>query len=79
MARIQFEVSEDKLREIDQLRDDMGVSTRTELFNYALTLLKWALREEQLGRVVASLDESTGKYKQLEIPRVNRLIGKRAV
>ena len=78
MTRIQFEVSENKLEEINQLKEQMGLHTRTDLFNYALTLLKWAIKEEEKGRIIASIDEEQGTQKQIEIPRVERLIGKRA-
>jgi len=77
MARIQFEVSDNKLEEIDQLKEQMDLHTRTALFNYALTLLKWALKEQEKGRIIASIDEEQGTQKQIEIPRVERLIGKR--
>lgn len=76
LTRIQFEVEEDKLKEIEELQEAIGARTRTDLFNYALTLLKWALEEEEKGRIIASIDEEAGKYKQIEIPRIKRFMGK---
>ncbi|MFQ6056242.1 MAG: hypothetical protein ACE5J3_09725 [Methanosarcinales archaeon] len=38
------------------------------MFNYALTLLKWAIREREKGNRIASIDEKNGKYKEIEMP-----------
>ena len=39
-----------------------------ELFNNALTLAKWAVRETEQRRAILSLDETTGKTRELMMP-----------
>lgn len=68
IVRIQFELPKDKADEIEKLMQDAGVPTKKELFNNALTLLKWALRETKRGNSIASIDEKHGKYRELQMP-----------
>jgi len=68
IVRNQFEMPEDKAKELDVLLKDYGVSTKKELFNNALTLLKWAIKETRSGRYIASVDEKSGKYRELHMP-----------
>jgi hypothetical protein len=66
--RIQFEISNNRLKELEALMDAAGVNTKKELLNNALTLLEWAIEEERKGRIIASLDEQTKKYRELVMP-----------
>lgn len=44
-----------------------GLRTNKELLNNALTLLKWAARERSRGRTIASVNEQTGNYNELDM------------
>ena len=68
IVRLQFEVDEGRLAEIDRLMKMAGVRTRKEFFNAALTFLRWAMLERRQGRVIASVDENQRVYKELEMP-----------
>ena len=68
LIRIQFEMPEEKVNEIQNMMDEAGVKTRREFFNNALSLLAWAIRERQTGRTIASINESEQKYKELYMP-----------
>ena len=68
IARIQFEMPEDKARELDVLMQETGVQSKKELFNNALTLLKWAIKETRNGNSIAAVDEKHGKYRELQMP-----------
>ena len=67
-TRIQFELPEDKVRDLEELMKEAGISTRKDLFNNALTLLEWIVKEKKSGRIIASIDEENGKFKELVIP-----------
>ena len=56
MCRVQFELPEKKLQELECLMEEVNVSTKRELFNNALTLLEWASKECKRGRIIASVD-----------------------
>ena len=45
--RVQLELPEDKVREIDSLMADAGISTRKLYIEYALATLKWALNQSR--------------------------------
>jgi len=66
--RTQVEVHPDNRKVVDQLMTDGNFKTYEELFNTALTVLYWCLKEVNSGRIIASLDEQTGKYKELSMP-----------
>ncbi len=57
-ARINLEFREDKLDEIERLQAIGGLSTRKELFENALTLIKWSMRAKQAGKSVGFLGEN---------------------
>ncbi len=68
MIRIQFELPEEKVEELDTLMKEAHITTRKDLFNNALTLLEWAIKERKTGRTIASVDEDNKKYKELVMP-----------
>ena len=70
--KIQVEVPSENARPIDRMMEENHISSYKELFNTALTVLFWCLKEVKNGRIIASLDEETGKYKELSIPAFER-------
>jgi hypothetical protein len=73
IVRIQFEMPEDKAKELDALMNEIGVQTKKDLFNNALTLLKWAIKETKRRRSIASVDEKNGKYRELQMPALSNV------
>jgi hypothetical protein len=55
-------------KELDQLRIDCGLDSMTELFNYALTVLWWAVCNLRKGRKIVSIDHEKGTYKEIHMP-----------
>lgn len=66
--RIQFELPKEKVQELEELMKVAHISTKKELLNNALTLFQWAINEKRLGNVLASLDESEQRLKELIMP-----------
>lgn len=66
--RIQLDLDEPGVERLNELREKTGIRTYKELFNNAITLLDWAVRQRQEGRIVASLDETNMNYKELQMP-----------
>jgi hypothetical protein len=66
--RLQIDLSPAQIHELERLMALCEVPTKKDLFNTALTLFKWATDEVARGRVIASLDEETQKYKELSMP-----------
>lgn len=52
---------------------ELGISTKKDLFNQALTLLEWAAKERKTGRIIASVDETNEQYKQVLLPALERV------
>lgn len=80
VQRVQFDIPEERLKELDSLRAELGLETRKDLFNNALTLLEWAVEEIKSGRVIASIDESSDSYREMHMPifsAIKRVLKKR--
>lgn len=65
--RIQFDIPEDKLAELDELKDRLGIKTRAALLNDAITLFKWAINERQTGNIIAAVNEKEDTYKEIQM------------
>ena len=67
--RIQFELTDEKAKELDEFMSVIGVTTKKDLFENALSLLEWVVKEIQLNpnRVIGSIDEEKDTYKELQM------------
>jgi hypothetical protein len=68
MTRIQIELSEQANLELEALMEEVGLRTKKDLINNALTLLEWAIRARQEGWRIVALNEKEGKLKELVLP-----------
>jgi putative intracellular protease/amidase len=68
VTRIQFDLPDSKVEELEKLMLAAGIHTKRELFNNALSLLEWAIRQRKEGRVIASINESSKSYRELSTP-----------
>jgi hypothetical protein len=68
MKRIQFELPEEKVAELERLMDESGIKTRKDLLNNALMLLEMAIKERKEGRTLVSVDEKKNRYKEVLMP-----------
>jgi hypothetical protein len=66
-TRVQFNVPDHKLAELDEMQDKLGLSTRKDLFDNAMTLLRWAIQEKERGRTITAVGEE-GSQRELVMP-----------
>ena len=71
-VRMQFELPEPRAQELDALMVRCGISTKKELFNYALSILEWAVNEFEKGNDIATLNKDTETYQTLMMPIFKR-------
>ena len=70
--RIQFEIDKEQLEAIHSLRDNAGLKTNKSLFNMALALFEWAVKEKKEGRIIASADKEMKTLREVVIPVLSR-------
>jgi hypothetical protein len=70
-TRVQLVLPAERVRMLDQLAAEAGLATRKDLFNNALALLNWAVREVKRGRVIASVDEDAQRFTELQMPMLD--------
>jgi hypothetical protein len=73
VIRLQIEIDEAQMRELESLAELSGVRTKKDLLNNALTLLKWAARQRMEGYSIQSVNQSEGIVKELEMPLLETL------
>jgi len=76
VTRVQFELPNDKVRQLEGLTEETNIRTKKELINNALTLLEWAVKEKRLGHEIASIDEKENVYKELIMPALSNVTEK---
>ena len=64
---ILFMVPEDKLRRFELIKINSGIELPQDLINEALTLFEQALLECKEGRIIVSLNEKTGGFKEFKM------------
>jgi metal-responsive CopG/Arc/MetJ family transcriptional regulator len=69
--RVQLDLPERQVAELDGLMKETGVATRKDFFNQALSLLIWAIKEKREGRIIASVDEAHKHYREVVMPALN--------
>jgi hypothetical protein len=65
--QITFDMPQEQLEALEELRVACGLQSTTELWNNALTFFAWALNEERSGRVVASIDSKASSYQPVSV------------
>jgi len=67
-ARFNLELAPEAKGVVNHLMKETGLRTQAAVFENALALLSWAVREASRGRIIASLDEATKQYAELHMP-----------
>jgi hypothetical protein len=57
---------------LQELKKSTGLSQWQDLFSEAITLLSWAVRQRQEGRIVASMNEKEENYRELQMAALER-------
>ncbi len=73
MVRIQLDLPDEQVKEVDRLMKKTGLTTRKDLFNNALTLFQWAVKAKEVERIIASMDEQGGTAKELVMPALENV------
>jgi hypothetical protein len=66
--RVQIDFAESEMEEIDELVQKCGLATKKDLFNNALTILRWAVRQVESGHDVAAIDRNSERFLILTMP-----------
>jgi hypothetical protein len=70
-TRVQLDMSPNELQRLNWVMEVCDLGTRKELFNVALTLLEWAVKETNDGRRIASFDDRTNDRLILSMPALS--------
>jgi hypothetical protein len=66
--RVQLELSDQQVKHLESLMKETRISTKKDLFNYALTLFEWAVNEKKDGKLIVAFDPHEERYKEMVMP-----------
>ncbi len=69
--RLQVEMDEDGMHELESLMQECGIRTKKELFYNTLTIFKWAVSKRKAGREIAAVNPDSGQYIELDMPALS--------
>lgn len=70
-VRVQLDLPQTQVKELDFLMEQTGVSTRKDFINNALSLLVWAIKQKKQGRIIAAVDEEGKTYQEVIMPMLD--------
>ncbi len=73
MVRIQLDLPDEQVAELDERMAETKLRTRKDFFNNALTLFDWAIKQKKAGRTIAAIDESQEIVKELLMPALENV------
>ena len=76
-TRLQIDLDDLTRDQIEELMQSMGLTTKKQVFEYALEALQWMIDEAQSGRSIGSIDVENDQYFELVMPRL-RSVRKKA-
>jgi hypothetical protein len=76
--RLNFEFSEERINDLRALQTETDSDSMKELFNNALTMLEWAVREVKNGNEIAAVNDAQRVYRVLITPLLERVARKNA-
>ena len=74
--RMNFEMPEERVSELKALQTETGSESMKELFNNALTMLEWAIREVKRGNEIAAVNEGESVQRVFVTPLLERVAKK---
>ncbi|MDC8015851.1 hypothetical protein [Tahibacter soli] len=72
--RVVLELSDSRILALEEAQRKLDLSTRKELFNYAVGLLEWAIKQRELGRVIMVGEHDSKTYIEMSMPALDRII-----
>jgi len=70
--RLNFEFSEEKIKELKDLQRKSGCTSMKDLFNNALSIFEWTVDQAAKGNEVAAINEGEKYYRILSAPVLQR-------
>ena len=70
-VRIQIEIDEDRMQELESLMQECDMRTKKELFNNAIALFKWAVNKRKSGSEIVAVNPEAGEYVKLDTPTLS--------
>jgi hypothetical protein len=68
VSRLQIDVRPALMARFNRLLALGELSTQRELLDTSVTVLEWAVNQRLSGRIIGSIDESTGMFRELHMP-----------
>jgi hypothetical protein len=74
--RLNFEMPENRVSALKELQAETGSDSMKELFNNALTMLEWAIKEVKRGNEIAAVTPDQQVHRVFVTPLLERVAKK---
>lgn len=71
--RLNFDYTDAGVKQLDDLKEKLGVGSRAEVMRYAQGLLNWAVQQAEDGNQVIAVNSGTGVMKELTVPPLDEI------
>jgi hypothetical protein len=68
VTRVQLDLPDERVKELETIMAKTAVSTRKDLFENALALFEWAVGQCEMGRVIGAIDREREGFHELLMP-----------
>jgi len=76
--RLNFEFSEYRINDLKRLQTETNADSMKELFNTALTMLEWSVKEVKNGNEIAAVNEHEDVHRVFVTPLLEKVAKKYA-
>ena len=76
--RLNFEFSQDRVQDLQNLKTTTGTNNMKELVDNAFSILEWAVNETKDGNEIAAINEADRTYRVLITPLLQRVAKRNA-
>ena len=73
MQRLNFDYTNEGMKQLDDLKKKLGVGSRAEVVRYAQGILNWAVQQAEQGNQLISVNSSSGTVKELSVPPLEEI------
>lgn len=70
-VRLQIEMDENRMKELEFLMQECGIRTKKDLINNALTLFKWVVNKRKSGHEIAAVNSESNRHIEFDMPALS--------
>lgn len=71
--RVQFDISDNRVDDLNALQEKTQVTTRKDVFENAVAIFEWAVKQRAKGRLIGAYCEKTKEFFEITMPALENV------